>query len=90
MASRPDSEPPASTTGLLKRVFAATLGRIRSVMPDAVANALLTTCGMIVLVTPLALWVAWTKQIFFSVLIGGIVAFLIALAVIATAPDGEF
>ena len=75
---------------LLRRVPGALLQRIRSVIPDAVANALLVICGLIVLVTPLGLWVAWTTQIFFAVLIGGLIAFFIALAVIATAPDGEF
>lgn len=79
-----------STLALLRRIPGAFGRRIRSVVPDAFANALLTICGLIVLVTPLALWVAWTKQIFFAVLGGGLIAFFIALAVIATAPDGDF
>ena len=88
--SRGAPAPEESIRILLRRIPGALLRRIRSLVPDAVANALLMICGLIVLVTPLGLWVAWTTQIFFAVLAGGLIAFFIALAVIAAAPDGEF
>ena len=75
---------------LLRRIPFALLRRLRLLMPDVLANSLLTLCGLIVLVTPLGLWVAWTKEIFFAVLIVGIAAFFIATALIATAPNDEF
>ncbi|MEM7252049.1 MAG: hypothetical protein AAF493_11535 [Pseudomonadota bacterium] len=80
----------ASIIDLGRQVLNAFLRRIRSLIPDALAHAILTFCGLIVLVTPLGLWVAWTERMFFGILAGGLIAFLIALAVIASSPDGEF
>jgi hypothetical protein len=55
-----------------------------------VRGALITVCGLIALVTPLLLWLAWSKQTFWLVLALGCAALLIIYALIWSSPDERF
>lgn len=49
--------------------------------------ALLSSAGLVALVSPLMLWVAWTKAIFFGVLCAGAVALFIVWLLAIWRPD---
>jgi len=46
-----------------------------------VPDILLTLFGMVLIVAPLALWVAWTKEIFIGVLVAALVSLIGAIVV---------
>jgi len=52
----------------------AVVGRI----PPGAFGLLLTVCGLVSILSPLALWVSWNKEVFYAVL--GIAAGALALA----------
>jgi hypothetical protein len=55
-----------------------------------VRGALITVCGLIALGTPLLLWLAWSKAMFWLVLALGCAALLIIYALIWSSPDERF
>ena len=46
-----------------------------------VPNILLTIFGLVLMVTPLALWVAWTTTIFIGVLVAALISLIGAVIV---------
>ena len=52
-------------------------------------DALITTCGLIALISPVVLWTAWSTTIFFAVLAGGCGAILVIYLLIAFSPDED-
>ena len=46
-----------------------------------VPNILLTIFGLVLMVTPLALWVAWTTMIFIGVLVAALISMMGAVIV---------
>ena len=71
---------------LLKELLRLCVARL----PAAVRNTCIPICTMIVLVTPLALWVAWSKLIFYIVLSTCAVALAVLLLLIWFSPDEYF
>ena len=49
-----------------------------------VRNVLLTIFGLVLMVTPLALWVAWTTTIFTGVLVAAFISLIGAVTVTRT------
>jgi len=49
-----------------------------------VPNILLTIFGLVLMVTPLALWVAWTTAIFTGVLVAALISLIGAVIVTRT------
>ena len=49
-----------------------------------VPNILLTIFGLVLMVTPLALWVAWTTTIFIGVLVAALMSMIGAVIVTRT------
>ena len=53
----------------------------RTVAMWTVPNILLTIFGLVLMVTPLALWVAWTTAIFIGVLVATLISMIGAVIV---------
>ena len=53
----------------------------RTVAMWTVPNILLTIFGLVLMVTPLALWVAWTITIFIGVLVAALISLIRAVIV---------
>ena len=53
----------------------------RTVAMWTVPNILLTIFGLVLMVTPLALWVAWTITIFIGVLVAALISLIGAVIV---------
>ena len=53
----------------------------RTVVMWTVPNILLTIFGLVLMVTPLALWVAWTTTIFTGVLVAALISLIGAVIV---------
>jgi len=56
----------------------------RTVVMWTVPNILLTIFGLVLMVTPLALWVAWTTAIFNGVLVAALISLIGAVIVTRT------
>ena len=56
----------------------------RTVVMWTVPNILLTIFGLVLMVTPLALWVAWTTAIFTGVLVAALISLIGAVIVTRT------
>ena len=56
----------------------------RTVVMWTVPNILLTIFGLVLMVTPLALWVAWTTTIFTGVLVAALISLIGAVIVTRT------
>ena len=54
-----------------------------------VPNILLTIFGLVLMVTPLALWVAWTTAIFTGVLIAALISLIGAVIVTRTKDENS-
>ena len=54
-----------------------------------VPNILLTIFGLVLMVTPLALWVAWTTTIFTGVLIAALISLIGAVIVTRTKDENS-
>jgi hypothetical protein len=52
-----------------------------------VRGVLITVCGLIALFTPLLLWLAWSKPMFWLIIALGCAALLIIYALVWSAPD---
>jgi hypothetical protein len=52
-----------------------------------VRGVLITVCGLFALFTPLLLWLAWSKAMFWLVMAGGCTALLIIYVLIWSSPD---
>ena len=50
----------------------------------------ITICGLVALATPLALWLAWSKAMFYLVLVFGCSAVLIIYLLFEYYPDDDF
>jgi hypothetical protein len=61
----------------------------RGLLPP-LREALVTICGLVALISPVALWSAWSLTVFFAVLAGGCAAILLAYLLIVSAPDDHF
>jgi hypothetical protein len=55
-----------------------------------IRDILVTICGLMALLTPLLLWVAWSKALFWLIMAGGCTALLVIYVLIWTAPDEHF
>jgi hypothetical protein len=53
----------------------------------ALHSILITACGLLALLTPLFLWVAWSQWAFWLIIAGGCAALLIIYVLIWTSPD---
>ena len=54
-----------------------------------VPNILLTIFGLVLMVTPLALWVAWTTSIFTGVLVAALISLIGAVIVTRTKDENS-
>ena len=54
-----------------------------------VPNVLLTIFGLVLMVTPLALWVAWTTTIFTGVLVAALISLIGAVIVTRTKDENS-
>ena len=54
-----------------------------------VPNILLTIFGLVLMVTPLALWVAWTITIFIGVLVAALISLIGAVIVTRTKDENS-
>ena len=54
-----------------------------------VPNILLTIFGLVLMVTPLALWVAWTTTIFTGVLVAALISLIGAVIVTRTKDENS-
>ena len=59
-------------------------------VPTRFFNVCISLCGLVVLVAPLALWIAWTKMIFFSILGASFIALLVIVTIAWLTPDEPF
>jgi hypothetical protein len=53
-------------------------------------EAAITVCGLIALISPVVLWTAWSKTVFYAVLAAGCGSILIIYLLIALSPDEDF
>ena len=58
-------------------------------LPPAVVGILLTTCGMVLILSPLALWISWTQTIFNTVLAVAVVALIVAFALVMLSREDQ-
>ena len=61
----------------------------RTVVMWTVPNILLTIFGLVLMVTPLALWVAWTTTIFTGVLVAALISLIGAVIVTRTKDENS-
>ena len=54
---------------LLVLLVHALLARLRAGVPPSVSRIGMTCCGVVLMIVPLALWVAWSKAVLFAVLV---------------------
>jgi len=52
-------------------------------------EAVITVCGLIALISPVVLWTAWSKDVFYAVLAVGCGAILVIYVLIASAPEED-
>lgn len=62
--------------------------RVKGILPERYANPGMTFCGLVVLFTPLLLWVAWSRIGYFAVM-GIALAALIGFMVLAWLGPGD-
>ena len=74
---------------LLAMLVHALLGRMRDRAPESVSRVGITVCGLVLMVTPLALWVAWSKTVLLTVLVICLVAVALLLVFVWLAPGDE-
>lgn len=76
--SQRNDEPPPSIVSLLFAIPVAAARSVVQKLPKTVVSALLTMCGLVLIVSPLALWISWTPAIFNAVLGTALLALLVA------------
>jgi hypothetical protein len=52
-------------------------------------EAAITVCGLVALISPVVLWTAWSKPVFYAVLAAGCGAILIIYLLVVLSPDEE-
>ena len=52
-------------------------------------GVLLTVCGLVLILSPLALWISWTTTIFNTVLSAALLALVIAFALIMLSREDQ-
>ena len=66
----------------IRHIFMVWINSVnRTVAMWTVPNILLTIFGLVLMVTPLALWVAWTITIFIGVLVAALISLIGAVIV---------
>jgi hypothetical protein len=60
------------------------------IIPGRVRHSCISICGLVVLATPLMLWISWSKMIFYVVLSCGGCAILIIWLLVRFAPEDHF
>ena len=73
---------------LLAIPIAATQNVIQR-LPRPAVGVILTVCGFILILSPLALWISWTPVIFNTVLGLALVALVIAYAIVMLGRDDQ-
>jgi hypothetical protein len=58
-------------------------------IPPALMGVLLTVCGLVLILSPLALWISWTTTIFNTVLSAALLALVIAFALIMLSREDQ-
>ena len=76
------SERGESIPRLLAAIPAAALRFLIGKMPAWLVGTVLTVCGLLLIVSPVALWVSWTQEIFQLVLGVALGALLVALVLV--------
>ena len=82
----------ASNESLLCLLVAVPLAAARAFVhkiPPALMGVMLTVCGLILILSPLALWISWTKTIFNTVLSTALIALVIAFALIMLSREDQ-
>ena len=77
----------ASLLHVLAAVPGAALRALVARMPEALWRALLGICGAILLLTPLLLWVSWSRSGYLTILASAAVALGIAYLLVHHAPE---
>ncbi|MFT5392153.1 MAG: amino acid transporter [Gammaproteobacteria bacterium] len=84
-----DAQQADSILGLLVTVPVAALRAVVHRFSPTAVEAILTICGLILILSPLALWISWTKAIFYSVLGVAGVALFVAYAMVMLTRDDQ-
>ena len=74
---------------LLVLLVHALLARLCERVPPSVSRAGMTCCGVVLMIVPLALWVAWSKAVLFAVLLICVAAVALFLVFVWLAPGDE-
>jgi hypothetical protein len=85
----PDTVEPGTSTLIIMMLS----GLIRigvAALPQRLRHNCISVCGMVVLFTPLLLWIAWSKAVFYMVLASGGCAVIIIWLLVRFAPDEHF
>ena len=78
-----------SFIGLFLALSRALYIRFRAWVPVRVIHGLMTTCGFVAMLTPLALWVSWSKVMLGTVLVVGISAAILFVILAHLLPDSD-
>jgi hypothetical protein len=87
----PPADPAHPSAMTLIMMMLAGLIRLGVVtIPEKTRHSCISICGLVVLATPLMLWISWSKMIFYIVLSSGGCAILIIWLLVRFAPEDYF
>lgn len=89
---RKDRNDGGSTESVLRLLGAVPISAARAAVqkiPPRLMGVLLTLCGLILILSPLALWISWTKTIFNAVLSTAILALVVAYGLISLSREDQ-
>ena len=59
-------------------------------LPSRLRKGAITVCGLVALISPLLLWMAWSTTMFWAILAAGCGAILVIYLLVWSSPDETF
>ncbi len=87
---KPSKEDNESTLSLLTQLPVALVRYGITKLPLRIRQGCVSLCGISALLSPLLLWISWSKLVFYLVVSTAIVSVLIAYVIITFGPDDNF
>ncbi len=76
--------------GLLCALLPAVAHRLRGSIPLAIANRGISLCGIVLLVSPAALWMAWSATVLYTILLAVVIAFVLIMVLLWLGPGDHY
>jgi len=86
----PSKENNESTLLLLSQLTGALTRHGIAKLPLGVRQGCVSFCGIIALVSPLLLWISWSKLVFYIVVSTAIISVLIVYIIVTFGPDENY